>query len=316
MINEYEYEYDDDDVELSDQNIPLTDFEKKCSCCGLYLSYIPAIQKYFLNTWEIGIAMPLVVLFIILSSYSIFYKNYCKTHLFSVWFFCLITVVMILYIFSYLSTIYEGPGYLPFYYPIKYENNQNQKHNHNQRDEPDYGLNGIVVTDEQRIYAKSQTLDKRIHFFKLARRFVIRPDHYCGWVHSFIGIKNHKLFFHFNLWGTVYIFLFLYSSMRYILTYFTQNQKWSIITLIYMVFGFSFCLSQLIFMIDICHGFFQNQTQWEKMKIRSFAPSHYSCDGWIEVCGPLHKFYSWLIPISPYHGIDPYLIVKQNEMIL
>ena len=74
------------------------------------------------------------------------------------------TILMIFFLISYFNTFLEGPGYLPFYYPYKFENNN------------DY-LSGLVTNDEQFIYLKNRPMCYRCGFFKSTKRIVIRPDH-------------------------------------------------------------------------------------------------------------------------------------------
>jgi hypothetical protein len=73
----------------------------------------------------------------------------------------------------------------------------------------EFSPSGIVASQKQVEWIETQTKPNRCIFSMSARRIVIRPDHFCGWTASWIGIRNHKFFWLFNFWGFVYISIFL-----------------------------------------------------------------------------------------------------------
>ena len=154
------------------------------------VSYIKEIDAYFINDWEVKIGMVITVVTIIVSSYVVYMvygvQNNATLKL---------TVLGLMFLYTYFATILEGPGYLPFYYPYKLS---------------DDCLAGVQVNEEQLDFVRAQPRPPRCRFFKTARRIVIRPDHYCGWLNTWIGKKNHKLFFCFSVYGFMYCAYYSY----------------------------------------------------------------------------------------------------------
>ncbi|KAI5528905.1 cysteine S-palmitoyltransferase protein [Trichomonas vaginalis G3] len=208
------------------------------------------------------------------------------------------TVLMLLFVISYYSIILEGPGYLPFYYPLKMAK---RKGNHS-----DY-LAGVVSTKMQEAYVSGQKVPTRVNYFKSARRYVIRPDHFCGWTGSFIGKKNHKLFFTFNFWGSIYIALFTifsYFSVRVQTNIFNNNAFFLAISIIYILLGLFFFLMTFNFAILSLVRFANNKTQFELMKKQEGHPFRRSCiENFEDVCGPRKYMFLWLFPIGAFHGV-------------
>lgn len=291
----------------------MTQYRHICSFLGLDVNKIPIIKKIFIKDWELSFTFPILVNFIILSSYAV--NEIVLTKIipwldFNVQF--LMTILMLLFVISYWVGILEGPGYLPFYYPYKM---------HDDNEDP-YELGGVVTTNEQLEFVKQQLPMHRIKFFKSARRIVIRPDHFCLWFASFIGKRNHKLFFLFNFWGFIYISLF-FGFECYGLYLITQNSKlmnYMIPVIIYLFLALYFVIMTGTFTFEITWNLCRNVTQFELMQ-KDKVPVRYKTDfldGWIEVFGPTDKWYLWLIPIPAFYGIDNNTLVNNymaNKML-
>lgn len=284
---------------------PLTHWENKCICCNFQLNYIPATGEHYLNHWRIEYGFPIAVEFVIISSYIVamfvhrpvvsFYNSYLDFFL---------TLFMILFSYSHIATILVGPGYLPFYYPLKLSQGPIR---------PDY-LSGLITREEQLTFSKNQHFPSRTRFFNSAHRYVIRPDHLCKWVSSFVGKKNHKLFVLFNFWGVVYISLFCYSCIRTIyetITVFSTDQVFFfIIVFLYTALGFSFLFLTGNFLQQNIRQITLNRTQFEIMKdMPELLHRKYPCyKNWEEVFGSIRKWYLWLIPIPAFQGFDDYTL--------
>lgn len=305
-------DYQEDTDELLDQNKelesqtplpPLTQWENICSCCGLQYNYVPATDERYINHWKIQYGFPIGVEFVIISSYLVA----ILVHRPNVSFIgpkttFLLTVFMILFAYSYVATILVGPGYLPFYFPMKLSQGPTR---------PDY-LSGMVTRGDQLDYSKSQKFPNRTRFFNSAARYVIRPDHLCAWVTSFIGKKNHKLFFLFNFWGVIYITLFCYCCIRTIVeTIFTIGPDTAVffaIVFLYTALGFSFLFLTGNFTQQNIRQITLNRTQFEIMKdMPALLHRKYPWyRNWEEVFGSINEWYLWLIPIPAFRGIDDY----------
>ena len=298
---------DDDfqaDLEAPGRAPEPTQWEERCNICGLQLAYVPAIGKYYLNHWKIEFAYPLGVLFVIHSSYLVClfchmpYVRFIGPALF--W---AMTVSNALFSISYFATVLTGPGYLPFSYPAPAK---------------DY-LSGLATTDEQAEYAKHQRLPPRCRYFRSARRIVIRPDHLCAWVSSFVGRKNHKLFVLFNFWGVTYISMFVYCSFRSLFELVTELDTTAAlvnyaIVIVYTILGVSFLFLTGNFLQQNVRQITQNRTQFEIM--RKLPPDTHRLypwyRNWEEVFGPLRNWYLWLLPIPAFFGLDDYSLATHQ----
>ncbi|EAX91393.1 DHHC zinc finger domain containing protein [Trichomonas vaginalis G3] len=285
----------------------MSHYDTVCHCCGLDYSKVPIIKAKFLNNWEISLLFPILVSFIILSSYTVFEVILTKVIPWLDWKYqLLMTILMLLFIISYYVGILEGPGYLPFYYPYKMHEDGEDPHE----------LGGLVTTQEQFDFVKSQIPMQRIKYFKTARRIVIRPDHFCLWFATFIGKRNHKLFFLFNFWGFIYISLFfgfeVYGLYKIIND--SQLMKYFVPVIIYIFLAFYFVIMTGHFTIDVFYHLCKNVTTFELMQKtppqRRYKVSY--SEGFIEVFGPVEKWYLWLLPIPAFYGIDDYTLVSTS----
>ena len=284
---------------------PLTQWENICSFCGLQLNKVLATGEYYLNHWKIHYAFPFGVEFVITSSYLVAVLLHRPNVDFIGWkTVTLLTITMILFSYSYIATILVGPGYLPFYYPMNIAQGPTR---------PDY-LSGMVTTHEQLEYSKAQKFPSRTNFFKSVGRYVIRPDHLCAWTASFVGKKNHKLFFLFNFWGVIYISLFDYCSFRTayvtILTITREKASFFAIVLLYIGLGVSFLFLTGSFLTQNLRQISQNRTQFEIMK-KLPSTMHLKSPwyvNWEEVFGSIDEWYLWLIPIPAFRGVDDYTL--------
>ncbi|OHT12393.1 DHHC zinc finger domain containing protein [Tritrichomonas foetus] len=284
---------------------PLTQWENLFSFAGLQINYVPATGEYYLNHWHIHYGFPFAVEFVIISSYLVaILVHQPNVSFYSSAFVFFLTVFMLLFAYSYVVTILVGPGYIPFYYPMKISQGPTR---------PDY-LSGMVTREDQLEYAKSQKIPNRTRFFNSAHRFVIRPDHLCAWVTSFIGKKNHKLFFLFNFWGVIYISLFVYSCFRTlyetIFSICAERAFFFAICIIYTALGISFLLLTGSFLKQNISQISQNRTQFEIMKqMPPMLHRQYPWyRNWEEVFGSVSEWYLWLIPIPAFRGIDDYAL--------
>jgi hypothetical protein len=168
-------------------------------------------------------------------------------------------------------------------------------------------LSGIAATDEQRAYAKEQRFPVRTKFFKSARRVVIRPDHLCAWLASFVGKRNHKLFFLFNFWGIVYIIgHFMLSLVTIAQTFWGATMWLNFIRIIYLILGGSFLWLTGSFFFQNVRQIHQNRTQFEIMAevpANRFRVNPW-WKNWEEVFGSVKQWYLWLVPIQPFGDMD------------
>jgi hypothetical protein len=251
--------------------------------------------------------MPITVLFIIYSSLTVYLT--CERPLLPQIFGAGITgylvITAFLFGYSYIKVILLGPGYLPFYYPYN---------NPNSADRASDALSGMVTNVEQEFYVKTVTLPYRTGFFHAARRIVIRPDHFCGWTSSFIGRKNHKLFFLFNFWGVLYISVFSATSLVSLVGIGRDEETIVelLICVVYLILGVSFMVFTGWVTITLCWGISVNQTTFENMKAMYRGHDRSCLANWEEIFGSRKKWYLWLLPIPAFPTNDDRLLLMSD----
>jgi hypothetical protein len=162
---------------------------------------------------------------------------------------------------------------------------------------------GILSTSEQMEWVKARQRPNRCIFSALARRHVIRPDHFCGWTASWIGKRNHKFFWLFNFWGSVYIVTFTVFVVK-CLWRDIQTEQVSPLFAIYILYAFMgafFALMTLGFTFGHGYGILVNQTSWEEWnKIPASRFNKGVMNNIEDVCGPRKKWWTWLFPVGPW----------------
>lgn len=295
-----------------------TQWEHRFSIFGLHFYYVPSIAKTFINHWEVSLCMPIAVNFIIWSSYFLFLITYIKVLNWNIDRLIIMTVFLSLYVLSYFGIILEGPGYLPFFYP-----HRPPKTNLNY---PDY-LSGIVTNEKQFEFVRQRIVLRDAHYFKSARRVVIRPDHFCDWCACFVGKKNFKLFFLFNFWGVLYIGFFGISALMGFIGESNESRPnvfLLIFCMMYIFLAFFFFIFQFIFTVQTIYSIFTDTREFENMKsekkkganipISNHTRKKSSCLSKLEdVFGSIKLFFLWLLPVGAFHGIDDYLLVDTDD---
>jgi hypothetical protein len=173
-------------------------------------------------------------------------------------------------------------------------------------------FSGILSNQEQMEWMHTRPQPNRCIFSTLARRFVIRPDHFCGWTASWIGKRNHKFFWLFNFWGSIYITVFtIYDALEIASS--IQDDSISfcfIVYATYAVLGLFFGLMTISFTFGHGFGILINQTSWEEWnQIVRKRFSKGVIDNVEDVCGSRRGFWCWLCPFSPWRD-------KSNEELI
>ena len=298
-------------MEQNELKVPAeTEFINVGRFCCYKKYFVPSLNKYFLEHWEISKNFPLFVIITLTVSYFVYIFIHAPfLHLsFSICF--LETLFYFLFLISYIQTFMEGPGYLPFYYPMKSRFN----------DPTEIALSGLVVTEEQEKYIEEykKKLPPRTYFFHSARRIVLRPDHYCDWVASFIGKKNYKLFFLFNFYASLYLLTYFVTMIIGLLYCIDKRKIGLVFALMFVCTFVGFCFLSFTFGVTISsvYEISQNVTDWEKLTKMEVTWDTSDCiSNWEEVFGSVRKIYTWFIPIGAFHWIDNYDLVYGNKEI-
>jgi hypothetical protein len=171
------------------------------SCCLFHCAYFPVGEFWLCGHWIVHLMRPLFVSILgfgltAVALYDIYFHpfglNLRTVSLVSLLIFSFVNMA-----FSFWALIVVGPGYLPFNFP-KFGLRSDQQTWQQQ-------LATFVTYREQGEYARSAPgRPVRAPFSMIARRFVIRGDHFCVWTESWIGIKNHRYFMTMLLWVIVF----------------------------------------------------------------------------------------------------------------
>jgi hypothetical protein len=170
----------------------------------------------------------------------------------------------------------------------------------------DLSPSGIVATKEQLAWVKTRQKPNRCVFSTTAKRIVIRPDHFCGWTSTWIGRRNHKFFILFNVWGFVYMIVFLVCDVNRVINDLSREDPSPVLALflIYGMMGLMFAFMTGGFASSHLFGMIQNQTSWESWnRIKPDRFDRGAMENAEELCGPSARWYLWLCPVSPWAGI-------------
>lgn len=261
----------------------------------------------FLGHWDAHIAFPIAVSTIIITSYLVgmilifpMWKPpiaYISAALFSCLFF--------LFIYSYFRVIIDGPGYLPFYWPLKHNRIANDDSTENsfliKNDE--LSPSGIISNSKQIAWTKSRQRPGRSILSKDGHRIILRPDHFCGWTASWIGKRNYKFFLLFNFYGAIYIGFFLVSCVIQISREMQKDMPSPVVVIffLYAFLGLTFFILTFSFQCTHSCQMFTNRTNWEQWKgIEASKYNEGIKNNISDVCGPWNKWYTFLLPISPW----------------
>jgi hypothetical protein len=278
-----------------------TDWEYTHFCCTNRAVLTRPTNVIFLGHWEISLFMPIIVCALISSSYLVAMLLIFPSHRWGIPASVILSVLFFLFLSSYARTIIDGPGYFPFYYPLRHSDDSVNGDSSSLLHEDNLSPSGIASTPEQIEWVAIRPKPNRCIFSKIARRIVIRPDHFCGWTTSWIGKRNHKFFLLFNFWGFFYIGVFAFCDLLAIIA--TVNKPSGILVLL-MIYGFAGLMFGSMTASFICshgEGLFKNVTSWE---IWNRIPSNRFDRGCLknieDVFGSRKIWYCYLCPISPW----------------
>ena len=173
---------------------------------------------------------------------------------------------------------------------------------------------GIATRTEQVDWAKKRKPPQRTMISRKYGWFILRADHDCPWVDSFIGINNHHYFVKAVVSGGL---LTLFGLGFAIFVAFTEalpvsTLHFGAMQVIVFLLG-AFCLGQTR---RQCHGLSYNETTVERIKkkwVGRTNPYNKDClSNWEEVCGPRKYLPCWLLPIRVPGAFDG--IYRDSEM--
>lgn len=278
-----------------------------CHCC-----HKMSDGSIFCGHWECNPGMPIVVIALILANLGILYwLPFFVLGLAGKIFIPIITLFAFMFIFCYIKTIYDGPGYIPYYYHWVIQDKLPKA------DDPtvnflDDSLAGVITNKAQYKCAHDNVNPGRSIVSKLGRRFVIRPDHFCGWVGCWIGKRNHKMFILFNIYGSIFLGLSLLAHILSVVYIVADKFHYTIfieILFILMSLLFTFMTCQFAFMH--CIAARKNRTSWEEWNDIKYGFEHETAaENFAEVFGYDQNCCQIICPTNPWKGYSSYDLVK------
>lgn len=276
------------------------------SKCGLRCAYFPVGDFEIWGHWRKALAIPVTIISLFLISGALFVLD---TNGFVFWSHCfpsmvwLITADSVLFLLllmsllSYVLTIVKGPGYLPYNWNV------------DKRLDYDFDtmMDSMAVFQEQIDYGKTHERPPRSSFSITARRYVLRADHFCTWMQTFIGLNNHRFFLLSTFWISIYCFA--YIGFRYFWIYdiivTTISTKhfdyYSIPGIIFVLIGLFAGFYSFYYFVRSFINLYNNLTQIEKWNNRQ--PSMFGrsrINNFEEVCGSKKYLPFWPFPCCTF----------------
>ena len=200
------------------------------------------------------------------------------------------------------------PGYLPWTW------NETQRDRYSCQELQQ----GVATRMEQIEWAKEHKYPARALLSKKYGWFVLRADHDCLWVDSFIGIRNHRYFVRAVYSGAILTIVGIGLAVRvaYIGTLEVSAFWFVAMQLVVMLLG-SFCFGQVYHQTV---GLTMNVLTVESMKkVWSGRVNPYRRDclsNWEEVCGPRKYLPCWILPITLPGSFDGMYDFDEAESFL
>jgi hypothetical protein len=180
-----------------------------------------------------------------------------------------------LFLWSYIGTVFRDPGFLPFSWAAT------------RRTKYDWDdlMSGTVTSAEQINYVQAMPRPPGCSFSRSSGRYVMRADHICVWVSTWVAKRNHKQFILFLAWGGVLgasLFAWRFATPR---PFMEVKMDWAgVVSLVALMTNAAFAItlgaSAVSFFVDVLG----NRTKIQKMKGEG-APPVSRIDALRQICG-------------------------------
>jgi hypothetical protein len=274
---------------------PFTVWESRRFCGLLPGAYIPEISAHFIGHWEIQPIMPSLVTGLVIASLCTFCAGFSVKERITV--LPVLVALAVLFLYAYWRIISTGPGYLPFYWEWA-----NMVGFAGDPSDP-FEMAGIHNSKQDQLpFVQIAVRPPRSVFASSARRFVVRPDHFCLWTASWIGKKNHKFFVLFNVYGIIYCGTGAAYALWYAIHIFVRREvSWFAVACAIMgIAGIAFIGLTLRFFLNSLWLGTQNMTNWENWNLldMSGVDQGSKCANLSDVMGK--PGWRWLCPVDPW----------------
>lgn len=260
---------------------PNSEWKRSCGCCGVLTE--KKRQKRYCFYWQIEPLMPIFVCCMMIYPYLVYIIctitriKSLATKIISL---IQITIGVVMFYWSYLSSVFSDPGYLPF----NWAKTKKTKYSWEEL------MDGTVSTEEQMEYIKNAKKPFDSSFSTSYGRYVLRADHICGWIANWVGKRNHKQFILMNVWG-------FYTTLSLIIWKFVVGHLSTLeyaTAIIEGMFGIGLLCSSSSFIYEITF----NQTRVQKYKGEEIKEKS-KIDAMREVCGKA-PIICWIIPFHAF----------------
>lgn len=293
MENIEDIKLDDLEEECPIESIPdTTRWKKVTNCCGLSVLLVMPTDRLFIQHWEVSLCIPILIALVLIYSasiYSILILRYLANSslkiisLFEVFFF------LVLFIWSYCESAFSDPGFLPFDWI------RTKKTLYSWEEQ----LTGLAIRPDQIEFAQAHH-PPFASFSEMSGRFIIRADHFCGWITNWVGKRNHKVFILMNLYGSILCLSMCFWTVYMMLLDIKDIQSMFVHFTISMIFELFFGIYQFIFFCINISNAISNQTQIQQWKQLQPARKNW-CTGIREVFGN-GNVCCYLCPTKAFHG--------------
>lgn len=262
----------------------------------------------YFKHWEVQFLFPTIVIVLVIMGLAIYFTDlypYIENPNLQMLSLSVLLFSLTMFLWSYFAAVCMDPGFLPF--------------NWSQTKRSKYGwkeiLEGTALTSDQVCYAENHSRPIGSCFSHSYGKFVLRPDHVCGWIANWVGKRNHKQFILFLLYGS-------FLSASFVFPHAFQLKEKPPLSVLLTFFHPASILVELVLAVGLFSGFLQeiyhlysNSTSLQRMVGNKFVTSTNpnNSNGMIDVCGLGPKF--WYIFPTPAFG-DYIPLIEQTPLDL
>lgn len=277
-------------VETPDDIPEETKWKQVKNCCGAPVLLVMPVDRLFIKHWELSLCIPIFVASIIIFcivSYFISVFPYLTPKYLQLISPIEIFFMFILFLWSYLYAAFSDPGFLPFDWV------KSKKTYYTWEEQ----LNGLAIRTDQFEFARKHH-PNFASFSSMSGRFIIRADHFCGWITNWVGKRNHKQFILLTFYGFLFCLSLVFWRFFTNVNFRKTNKSLFVVNLISLIFEASYAVALFIFFIENLINLFKNRTQIMKWKNKN-ANSSNCCDGVKDVCGE-HNICCYFLPTPAF----------------
>lgn len=266
-------------------------------------------RRLYFRHWEVQMRFPTMVFILLVSGILVYLICIHPYFLSSKWkILCLLNILfsLAMFLWSYLAAVCMDPGFLPY----DWFATQRTKYSWEEQ------LEGLATTSEQFEFAMSHPRPLGSCFSSRSGRFVLRPDHICGWIANWVGKRNHKQFILMMIYGSLFASSLAWPRLLIRLPNVQHSDPLEFLRELAIVI-------ECIFTVGLLSGFASqiinlryNSTKLDRLKKRKQTFKNPETTkfytGFHEVCGNGSKCF-WLLPTPAFDDSIPFDIEEPKK---